>query len=182
MNVMTKAWEIAKQGQAKFGGKVKEYFATALKMAWALVKKASSVIITPLKAVALEGSEKEIKWAKSIRAEVYHTLLNEVQTEEYIAESSLPMGKSTVEKRNVKNLMTAMLSEESLEAYFNGLRSFQLDNAKESAKGIAIRWERMKEIMVNPSATFWIENRNNQVKNNLFRLFVTYVNTGVKNF
>lgn len=179
---MTKAWEIAKQGQAKFGGNVKEYFATALKMAWTLVKKASSTVITPLKAVALEGSEKQIEWAKKIRAEVYVALLYEVQTEEYIQESSLPMGKSTVVRRNVKNLMTAMLSEETSEAYFNSLRSFQLDNAKESAKGIAIRWERMKEIMVNPSAAFWIENRNNQVKNNLFHLFVTYVNTGVKNF
>ena|SRR5690625_2261788 len=38
-NVMKKAWEIAKEGQKKFGGKVKEYFAEALRMAWALVKK-----------------------------------------------------------------------------------------------------------------------------------------------
>ena len=34
-NVMIRAWEIAKDGVAKFGGKVKEYFAEALKMAWA---------------------------------------------------------------------------------------------------------------------------------------------------
>ena len=179
---MKKAWEIAKQGQAKFGGKVKEYFATALKMAWALAKKASSTIITPLKAVALVGTDKQIEWAKSIRSEVYHSLMNEVQTEEYIAESSLPMGKNTIEKRSVKNLMTAMLSEETLEAYYNGLRDFQVENAKKSAEGIAIRWERMKEIMTNPSAAFWIENRNNQVKNDFFHLFKTYVNTGVKNF
>lgn len=38
MNVMTKAWEIARKGQKKFGGKVREYFAQALKMAWAIVK------------------------------------------------------------------------------------------------------------------------------------------------
>ncbi len=38
-NVMTKAWEIAKKGQKKFGGKVKEYFAEALRMAWAIIKK-----------------------------------------------------------------------------------------------------------------------------------------------
>lgn len=35
MNVMKRAWEIAKEGQKKFGGKVKEYFRIALKMAWA---------------------------------------------------------------------------------------------------------------------------------------------------
>lgn len=39
MNVMKKAWEIARKGQKQFGGKVKEYFAQALKMAWTIVKK-----------------------------------------------------------------------------------------------------------------------------------------------
>ena len=37
--VMQKAWEIAREGVEKFGGKVKEYFAKALKIAWAIVKK-----------------------------------------------------------------------------------------------------------------------------------------------
>lgn len=40
-NVMTRAWEIAKEGVKKFGGKVKEYFAQALVMAWAEVKNAA---------------------------------------------------------------------------------------------------------------------------------------------
>ena len=38
MNVMTRAWEIAKEGQAKFGGFVKEYFAMSLRAAWAELK------------------------------------------------------------------------------------------------------------------------------------------------
>lgn len=38
-NVMKRAWEIAREGVKKFGGKVKEYFAEALKMAWAEFKK-----------------------------------------------------------------------------------------------------------------------------------------------
>lgn len=33
-NVMTRAWEIAKKGQKRFGGKVKEYFTHALVIAW----------------------------------------------------------------------------------------------------------------------------------------------------
>ena len=37
-NIMTRAWEIAREGQVKFGGKVSEYFAEALKMAWAEAK------------------------------------------------------------------------------------------------------------------------------------------------
>lgn len=36
--IMTKAWEIAREGQKAFGGKVREYFAEALKMAWAQAK------------------------------------------------------------------------------------------------------------------------------------------------
>lgn len=38
MNLMAKAWEIARKGQNQFGGNVKEYFAQALKMAWSIVK------------------------------------------------------------------------------------------------------------------------------------------------
>lgn len=38
-NVMVRAWEIAKEAVAKFGGKVKEYFAQALAMAWKEVKE-----------------------------------------------------------------------------------------------------------------------------------------------
>ena len=38
MNVMRMAWEIARKGAARFGGKVKEYFAEALKMAWTIIK------------------------------------------------------------------------------------------------------------------------------------------------
>ena len=37
-NVMTKAWEIARKGAKKFGGKVKEYFSKALELAWKIVK------------------------------------------------------------------------------------------------------------------------------------------------
>ncbi len=38
---MTRAWEIAKKGQKRFGGKVKEYFAQALVMAWKEAKLAA---------------------------------------------------------------------------------------------------------------------------------------------
>lgn len=44
MNVMKRAWTIARQGQEKFGGKVKEYFAQALKMAWKEVKTHANLI------------------------------------------------------------------------------------------------------------------------------------------
>lgn len=45
-NIMTTAWEIARKGAAKFGGSVKSYFAQALKMAWALSRKATTMTVT----------------------------------------------------------------------------------------------------------------------------------------
>lgn len=38
-NIMTRAWEIAREAVANFGGKASEYIAEALKMAWAEVKE-----------------------------------------------------------------------------------------------------------------------------------------------
>ncbi|MEE4578842.1 hypothetical protein [Paenibacillus polymyxa] len=40
-NVMTRAWEIAKNAVVKFGGKVKEYFSQALVIAWKEAKSTS---------------------------------------------------------------------------------------------------------------------------------------------
>lgn len=42
--IMSKAWEIAKNGAAQFGGKVREYFGIALKMAWAAAKAPKSLL------------------------------------------------------------------------------------------------------------------------------------------
>lgn len=43
MNVMKKAWEIARAAVVRFGGNVKEYFAEALKQAWAEARKPKKV-------------------------------------------------------------------------------------------------------------------------------------------
>lgn len=60
-NVMTRAWEIAKEGAAKFGGKVKEYFATSLKMAWAEIKAPVAVTVE-----LVSGSRKHRSWVAEI--------------------------------------------------------------------------------------------------------------------
>lgn len=41
---MKKAWEIAREGQEKFGGSVKTYFAQALKIAWAQSRKPKKLV------------------------------------------------------------------------------------------------------------------------------------------
>lgn len=42
--IMVRAWELAKEGARVFGGKVKEYFREALRIAWEEVKTVVSVI------------------------------------------------------------------------------------------------------------------------------------------
>lgn len=41
--IMKNAWKIAREGQKTFGGKVSEYFAESLKMAWAQAKSAIDI-------------------------------------------------------------------------------------------------------------------------------------------
>lgn len=59
-NVMTRAWKIARKGVKKFGGKVSEYLAQALVMAWAEVKN------TKAKLVTTAGSRKHKSWVAKI--------------------------------------------------------------------------------------------------------------------
>lgn len=57
-NIMTRAWEIAKEGAEKLGGKASEYIAEALKMAWAETNK---VTIT-----TTSGSKRNKSWVAKI--------------------------------------------------------------------------------------------------------------------
>lgn len=59
--VMVRAWEIARKGQKKFGGKVKEYFAEALKIAWVEVKAPKKATIT-----TTFGSRRNKSWVAKI--------------------------------------------------------------------------------------------------------------------
>jgi len=81
-NVMVRAWEIARKAVVKFGGKIKEYFAQALAMAWKENKKGVN------KMVKLEGSEKQVVWANEIR-EAYMQYCGKV--------------KELIERGNTKN-------------------------------------------------------------------------------
>lgn len=43
--IMKRAWEIAKKGQEKFGGKAIEYIAEALKIAWKEAKQPKEIVL-----------------------------------------------------------------------------------------------------------------------------------------
>lgn len=59
-NVMTRAWAIAKAGQKNFGGKVKEYFAQALVIAWS-EKKSMDNQLAAIKAKGLSIYNEYVK-------------------------------------------------------------------------------------------------------------------------
>lgn len=64
--IMSKAWEIAREGQKEFGGKVTEYFAEALKMVWAEAKNS----------INIEALEKKgfNRWTKGNMDRLYFSL------------------------------------------------------------------------------------------------------------
>lgn len=61
MNVMKRAWEIAREGQRKFGGKVSEYLSESLKMAWAEAKAPKKAEIN-----TTFGSKRNKSWVAEI--------------------------------------------------------------------------------------------------------------------
>lgn len=63
-NIMTQAWNIAREGAAKFGGKVREYFSAALRMAWEATRKPVDVVAALLD---IGGNE----WVKGANHRIY---------------------------------------------------------------------------------------------------------------
>ena len=71
--IMKRAWEIAKEGQKKFGGKVSEYIAIALKLAWKEVKEGK------MEKAQLKGTPKQVAWAEVIRDRVLNHIEEQFQ-------------------------------------------------------------------------------------------------------
>lgn len=175
-NVMTQAWEIAYKGQNKFGGKVKEYFTQALKMAWALVKKSAVSFkgtVREAENVELQGSVKQIAWAESIREKAIDPLYREVITEDW---------KTGQPKRPLNNMLPVLSGKVAVEDYLNERPASRHDTIINSLNAMHDRYNRFLEIVENPSAKFWIDNRDNQAKNHMFKNFINYINTGVVSF
>lgn len=99
MNVMKKAWEISKEAVAKFGGKASEFFAEALRMAWAIKKGG-----------VMKGSEKQVAYANEILSAVREAWSSKFE-EEYDRLSK------KLEKRKEKGRETSIsLAKRSVDA------------------------------------------------------------------
>lgn len=94
---MRKAWEMARNGQRKFGGKVLEYFSQSLKMAWALVKKQISNERGSVKFTATcSRCGQSIKYTYEYQGKVYGSEC--VQIVSGIKPSDIPYGMRNIDE------------------------------------------------------------------------------------
>lgn len=78
--IMTRAWEIAKNAVKKFGGKVREYLAASLSIAWKEAKQVSDVITKSW--TTTRGHEIEVSYKTSRTVTVRDAFENLVEKEE----------------------------------------------------------------------------------------------------
>ena len=103
--VMKRAWEIARIASIKFGGKKFDYLSGAMKQAWGEVKaspRACNPVAEDLnnsgkipyligeEMPSLQGSEKQISWADSIRSKFNTTYFNFIG---FLERNKMPSGE-----------------------------------------------------------------------------------------
>lgn len=105
--VMVKAWEIARKGQSKFGGKVSEYLSAALKMAWALVKKGAEKVkelptIVAKRAEELfdSGDQPTMQYAENKAKHEFNGLIKNLEKMNAVKEEK---GQKTMDLDDFKN-------------------------------------------------------------------------------
>lgn len=99
-NIMVRAWEIAEEGQKRFGGNVKEYFAVALKIAWAEAKSASKKTVKEVADIIKEKLGTAVKvnvWEKYGKRRIYvnKNFKQQVAVLEFDAQDNF-IGKNTL--------------------------------------------------------------------------------------
>lgn len=125
--IMKRAWEIAKNGVAQFGGKVREYFASSLALAWKEFK-------TMTKEIVLVGSEKQIKWAMDIRESFvkhiadFKTGVNEAI--EHYRKLAIKKGQDTATFEGKETLLQTIVTDLESTLLSNEKASFYIDNHK----------------------------------------------------
>lgn len=119
--VMKRAWEIAKAGVAKFGGKVREYFAASLALAWKEIKAMTN------KAVDLVGSPKQIAWASDIRVKLVKYLENVLNSVTEVDREWFDDKEELMESRDlIKKLIGAACEETSAKFFIENRETTSL--------------------------------------------------------
>lgn len=111
------------------------------------------------KAPKLEGTEKQVKWAMSIRANIYDNLAVYVLRGKNglngLWETYAMNGKEEIIK-DVERFATAYSEKPNVEKVEERIKSYRI---------LAAKIKKFNEIMENPSASWWIDHRTNQEKN-----------------
>ena len=102
--------------------------------------------ITPLKKQSplpeLEGSEKQVSWARSIRKELLQNILN---------------GFHYTEDGRQTDYMNHLFSESSIDKHI------KTDHQKDVARYLGASWNRYLDLREEKSAKFWIDNRDSNI-------------------
>lgn len=135
--VMKRAWELAKQGVKKFGGKVREYLAASLSLAWKEVKNMGD------KLAELVGSAKQVKWAEDIRKKAIEELEEALKT----------VTKNDYFRKNGAK----MKGKEVVEIFYKDCKLFEDQDVLEEVRSDAK--QALEYLKNETSAKFFIENR-----------------------
>lgn len=169
--IMKKAWEIKKENE-------KNIFGLCLKMAWAIAKKAAEAKELP----ELQGSVKQVAWAKDIRdkfvkkfsrenlfSEVGYRLVDSMEKilgiNVTLADCMFGMDKETKHQQMEREfkethvLPDRALRKENRNLYYEKMRVYKAAR-KEMENNYAL-WllSEFNHIYKNEMASFWIDNR-----------------------
>lgn len=138
--VMVRAWEIARQGVKKFGGKAIEYLAEALRMAWAEFKMA---VANERGNIQLKGTEKQIAWAKAIRKQYMKAF------DEFFQMFAETKGGKKVENFNEakKEIMEALFNKTDAKYYIETIRGIETANTFKETYIAELLNELLKDMM-----------------------------------
>lgn len=159
--VMVTAWEIAREAVVEFGGRAVEYLSGALKMAWAKIKGGAK----------MKGSEKQVAWAESIKAEVirhiekYNGLKNnlpERDDRDYFAKANALTAEEAILFGNDYNQKVREIkSEYKLSREERALETKEEKKSRREAQAQAVAdYEQslIQDILKQDDASYWIDN------------------------
>ena len=154
-NIMTRAWEIAREAVEKFGGQAAEYISGSLKQAWAETKNDFQ----------LQGSEKQVAWAEEIReayvAKVAEYL--ELKEKEEKVTGEITALEIRVHAQSLRSKINKVQNKKVREfkKTFEGTREEKYATIRKIKSAHANKLEKVIERKINAtlrqtSASFWI--------------------------
>lgn len=129
-------------------------------------------VATQGKIPELEGSEKQVKWAKQIRAEVGNELITYALTR---TSDGRPSRLWEITQKGKAAIADDVYNSPLVKSTSGALRQSKISSGKQGYIDLAGRVERLNRILTKPSAKFWIDHRTNSDKNYLNKKLKKYI-------